>query len=275
MAVPTYDALMPAILQIMPRDEAASHAEICRRLQKLFGLRQEDVSEKLASGQTRLSNRAHWAEWYLKKSGYLENTKARGEFRLTQKAKDALSDSSKDALENKMEQARIFVQKKYRSQNSKAKSSPESLSENNASKLTPEEQIRTAFESYQKQLEDEVLDQLKRTDAFYFEEIVLKLMQRMGCGEGSITQKSRDGGVDGIVNEDVLGLGSIFLQAKRLNTNTVQEKEMRDFIGALTMAKVSKGVFITTSDFSAKAKSMAESFPHGKVRLIGGHRGYA
>ncbi len=133
-------------------------------------------------------------------------------------------------------------------------------------------QSTPAFSVYQKRLVDDVLNQLKSEDTSpeMFEKIVLELMEKMGYGVGQSTPKTHDGGIDGKINEDVLGLGKIYLQAKRWTTANVTEKEMRDFIGAVTVAKVSKAVFITTSDFNKKAQEVAEAYPHGTVRLING-----
>lgn len=235
-----------------------------KRIEDFFKLTPEDVSEKLSSGQTKLYNRVSWAVWYLNQAKLIETAGARGTYRLTTKGKDLLR---KPAAEIK-EELTEYVKSLNRTSGRQAKLQNKSPEEE--ANKTPEEQIMNAFSVYQERLVDDVLNQLKSVDPDVFEKIVLKLMEKMGYGVGQTTQKSHDGGIDGKINEDVLGLEKIYLQAKRWTTNNVTEKEMRDFIGAVTVARVSKAVFITTSDFNKKARETAETYPHGIMRLING-----
>lgn len=115
-----------------------------------------------------------------------------------------------------------------------------------------------------------MLEALKKVDPVRFERIVLDLMEKMNYGTGSMTKLSHDGGIDGIVNEDELGLQKIYLQAKRYSENKVNEKEIQNFVGALGCSIVSKGVFITTSFFDERAKRKAEAAQGKVVRLIDG-----
>jgi len=116
-----------------------------------------------------------------------------------------------------------------------------------------------------------LLQRLKQTDPVEFEKIVLFLMEAMNYGVGSMTKQSHDGGIDGIINEDELGLEKIFLQVKRYSDNKVNAKEMQNFIGALSVSSVRKGVFITTSVFDEKAKDKANSAQNITLRLIDGN----
>ena len=98
-------------------------------------------------------------------------------------------------------------------------------------------------------------------------------MEKMGYGEGTKTKKTRDGGIDGIISEDFLGLDKIYLQAKRWESNKVTDREMREFIGSIAThdgQAITKAVFITTSDFNSAAIKAAKTFPHTKIRLING-----
>jgi restriction system protein len=115
-----------------------------------------------------------------------------------------------------------------------------------------------------------LLAKLKTVDPIRFERIVLDLMEKMNYGVGSMTQTSHDGGIDGIINEDELGLEKIYLQAKRYSDNKVNEKEMQNFVGALGCSPVRKGVFITTSFFDERAKKKAENAQGKVLRLIDG-----
>ena len=120
---------------------------------------------------------------------------------------------------------------------------------------TPREQIHQAIEEQNSALRQEVLDRLREVDPYYFEKIIADLLEIMGYGIAEVTQRSSDGGIDAIVNEDKLGLSKIYAQAKRYaESNRVNRKELQNFIGALDINAVTKGVFITTSSFYPQAK---------------------
>lgn len=135
---------------------------------------------------------------------------------------------------------------------------------------TPEELIENAQSLYTDSLKKELLAKLKSVDPIRFEQIVLELMEKMNYGVGSMTKMSHDGGIDGIIDEDELGLEKIYLQAKRYSENKVNEKEMQNFAGALGCSPVRKGVFITTSYFDERAKRKAESIQGKVIRLVDG-----
>lgn len=266
MAVPAFDEMMFPLLSVIPSNGALEKKDAVKRIEDFFKLTPEDVSEKLSSGQTKLYNRVSWAVWYLNQAKLIETAGARGTYRLTTKGKDLLHRPTAE-IKEKLEECVKNISRTSGRQTKLQSKSPEE-----EANKTPEEQIMNAFSVYQKRLVDDVLNQLKSEDTSpeVFEKIVLELMEKMGYGVGQSTPKTHDGGIDGKINEDVLGLGKIYLQAKRWTTANVTEKEMRDFIGAVTVAKVSKAVFITTSDFNKKAQEVAEAYPHGTVRLING-----
>jgi restriction system protein len=135
---------------------------------------------------------------------------------------------------------------------------------------TPDEMLAHAQELYQDNLKSELLNKLKSIDPVQFERIVLILMEKMNYGVGSMTPTSHDGGIDGIIDEDELGLEKIYLQAKRYSDNKVNEKEMQNFAGALGCSPVRKGVFITTSYFDERAKRKADSIQGKVIRLVDG-----
>lgn len=266
MAVPAFDEMMFPLLSVIPSNGALEKKDAVKRIEDFFKLTPEDVSEKLSSGQTKLYHRVSWAVWYLNQAKLIETAGARGTYRLTTKGKDLLHRPTAE-IKEKLEECVKNISRTSGRQTKLQSKSPEE-----EANKTPEEQIMNAFSVYQKRLVDDVLNQLKSEDTSpeMFEKIVLELMEKMGYGVGQSTPKTHDGGIDGKINEDVLGLGKIYLQAKRWTTANVTEKEMRDFIGAVTVAKVSKAVFITTSDFNKKAQEVAEAYPHGTVRLING-----
>lgn len=115
-----------------------------------------------------------------------------------------------------------------------------------------------------------MLQKLKTIDPYYFEKVILKLLKKMGYGEFIETSKSFDGGIDGIINEDKLGLDKIYIQAKRFTENKVREKDIRNFIGAMS-GDTNKGVFVTTSQFDKGAEQKAKN-AHHKIILINGNK---
>jgi restriction system protein len=135
---------------------------------------------------------------------------------------------------------------------------------------TPDEMLDSAQKLYFESLQSELIAKLKLVDPVRFEKIVLELMEKMNYGVGTMTKTSHDGGIDGIINEDELGLEKIYLQAKRYTDNKVNEKEMQNFAGALGCSTVRKGVFITTSFFDDRAKKKASSIQGKIIRLIDG-----
>ncbi|HBN04792.1 MAG TPA: restriction endonuclease, partial [Bacteroidales bacterium] len=117
---------------------------------------------------------------------------------------------------------------------------------------SPQDLIDSGFSTIENQVKTELLEKLKEIDPYYFEKVILILLKKMGYGDFVETSKSGDGGIDGIINEDKLGLEKIYTQAKRYNENKVRENDIRNFIGAMS-GDTSKGVFITTSTFDENA----------------------
>jgi restriction system protein len=135
---------------------------------------------------------------------------------------------------------------------------------------SPQDLIDRGFSEIEAQVKHELLDKLKGIDPYYFEKVILILLKKMGYGDFIETSKSGDGGIDGIINEDKLGLDKIYIQAKRYDDNKVREKEIRNFIGAMS-GDTTKGVFVTTSDFDKGAIQKAHD-AHHTIILIGGNK---
>lgn len=133
---------------------------------------------------------------------------------------------------------------------------------------TPQDLIDTGFTEIETQVKNDLLDKLKTIDPYYFEKVILILLKKMGYGDFIETSKSGDGGIDGIINEDKLGLDKIYIQAKRYGENKVREKEIRNFIGAMS-GDTSKGVFVTTSTFDIGAVKKAHDAHHTIILIDG------
>ena len=137
--------------------------------------------------------------------------------------------------------------------------------EQNAS---PQDQIDSGVNRIEAKVKSDLLEKLMSVDPFYFEKLILKLLKRMGYGDFIETSKSGDGGIDGIINEDKLGLDKIYIQAKRYSENKVREKDIRNFIGAMS-GDTSKGVFVTTSEFDSGATKKALEAHHTIILIDG------
>ena len=135
---------------------------------------------------------------------------------------------------------------------------------------SPQDLIDEGFNRIESEVKADLLQKLKSIDPYFFEKVVLRLLKKMGYGEFIETSKSNDGGIDGIINEDKLGLDKIYIQAKRFNEGKVREKDIRNFIGAMS-GDTNKGVFVTTSEFDEKALEKARS-AHHKIICIDGHK---
>jgi len=135
---------------------------------------------------------------------------------------------------------------------------------------SPQDLIDSGFSAIEAQVKSDLLDKLKNADPFYFEKVILTLLDRMGYGESIETSKTGDGGIDGIINQDKLGLEKIYIQVKRYNENKVREKDIRNFIGAMS-GDTTKGVFVTTSEFDQQAIKKSHD-AHHTIILINGRR---
>jgi len=235
-----------------------------------FQLNEEERSERLPSGkQTVINNRVGWARTYLNKAGLL-SIPAKGLVQITERGRDALDNGpariTVSWLKRYPEFADFHTARPADNVVASALIEP-------AEEATPDEQLAAAHQALMLSLADELLTQVRAASPSFFEQLVVDLMIAMGYGgsrkeAGSATQQTNDGGIDGIIKEDKLGLDVIYLQAKRW-TNTVHRPEIDKFIGALTRQRARKGVFITTSDFSVGAREAALGLDI-KVVLIDG-----
>lgn len=265
MGVPNFQKMMRPILEAYSSGEVLRPRDIETFVANKLKLSIEDQNELIPSKtETVLRNRVSWAVFDLLQASLLERVK-RGFYRITQQGITELGSSH--------EITREYL-KKYPSFLDFMKRSKKDIKIENSVIITddmdPESQIEKSFLEINSRLESEILENLKNINAIRFERIVIELMEKMNYGIGSITPKSHDGGIDGIIDEDELGLDKIYLQAKRYSSNKINEKEMRDFIGALGCSPVRKGVFITTSFFSTRAINLANTAQGKIIKLIDG-----
>lgn len=263
MAIPDFQTLMLPVLELLKDGNPVKLSDMVVIMSDKYNLTEEERNEWLPSKvQKTMYNRVAWAKQYLKNAELIDSPE-KGAFVITQKGLNVLKDNpTKIDLR--------FL--KNLDQNNSTEIEKEQIDVHSEDKKTPEELIESAQILYTESLQKELLSKLKQVDPVRFEQIVLTLMEKMNYGVGSMTKLSHDGGIDGIIDEDELGLEKIYLQAKRYSDNKVNEKEMQNFAGALSCSPVRKGVFITTSYFDEKAKKKAEDASKKGliIRLING-----
>lgn len=267
MAVPNYQDFMLPTLEVIADGQEHKNSDVVQYVAKILNLTDEDLQEMLPSGNQQIYyNRAGWARTYLKKAGLIEYP-SRGVMKITEIGKSVLEKKPMridNKFLSKFEKFNEFIN--HTTKEFKTEEKEKTITND----LTPDEIFEAAEKEYLESLKQDLLEALKKVDPVRFERIVLDLMEKMNYGTGSMTKLSHDGGIDGIVNEDELGLQKIYLQAKRYSENKVNEKEIQNFVGALGCSIVSKGVFITTSFFDERAKRKAEAAQGKVVRLIDG-----
>jgi len=230
------------------------------------------MSELLPSGkQTTFANRVHWAKSYLGKAELIKLTR-RGYFEISERGKVVLANPPKSINTKFLESFPEF--KAFREMG--AEDLTIKLSEQTSFKeLAPDEVIRSANAELQKTLSADLLSKILASPPDFFERLVVQLLIAMGYGGSAIEAgkalgKSGDGGIDGVIDQDALGLDRIYVQAKRYTDSKVSSGEIRDFFGSLDRFKANKGLFVTTSTFSQAAKETAEMLSK-RIVLIDGH----
>lgn len=273
MAIPKFqDFLYPFLIQL--KDKDVSTQEMKDSLVEYFHLTEDDCALKTKSGSAfQLNDRIGWCRQWLRRALFIEIPQ-RGIYRITQRGKDYLQSHTDLRQEDLLlypeyaEYAHMPVSAKDKQIEGKSES------EEKLGEMTPTEQMDVAFKSINDDLAADLLQRVLDMSPNFFEKLVLDLLLNMGFGSRNkemaiVTPTSHDNGVDGIIPEDALGLDKIYIQAKRYTDNPVSKPEIHKFIGALDEQKASKGVFITTSKFTAGAKETAEKASK-KIVLIDG-----
>ena len=274
MAIPDYETLMLPLLSRLADGETRVLKDVMAELANVFELSPEDRAQLLPSGGTlTFASRVGWAKTYLKKAGLVQQPK-RGLVQITDQGQAALAQKPARIDVKFLEQFSEFLDFRNASRERPALAGADDVLPL-SSDLTPDEVIDAAYQRSVFALADEVLERVKACSPIYFERLVVQLLIKMGYGgsreeAGKAVGRSGDGGIDGIINEDRLGLDAIYLQAKRWE-GVVGRPEIMKFVGALAGQRATKGVFITTSWFTQDAKDYALSSQY-KVVLIGGER---
>lgn len=279
MTIPNYQQAMIPVFRVLAENSPLNRRKIAEAVADLYDLSAVERQQMLPSGNTTIIlSRVGWALSYMKHAKLVERPK-RGMYQITERGKKALGERPEGIDLEYLEQFPEFREfySKYRAANSKRKPSEEAAPLPSAapSEESPEEALETAYERLREALEADLLEAIKAASPSFFEQLVVDLLVRMGYG-GSRPEaaravgKSGDGGIDGIIDEDRLGLDVIYIQAKRWE-GTVGRPEIQKFAGALQGQRARKGIFIITSSFSREAEAYAERIEN-RIVLIDGTR---
>ena len=267
--LPTYDSLYMPLLRALADGEVRTNREIGARIASELDLSPDQLQETLTSGRSIFTDRVSWACTYLKKAGLVESVK-RGHHRLTQEGQAVLT-APPPVLDNRfLSRYPSFQEFRSRSEKDEPASAPAMESSE-----TPEDMMEQAAASLNQSLAEDLLAEIMEKDSDFFESLVVKLLLKMGYGgsvtdAGVVTNRTKDGGIDGIIREDKLGFDQIYIQAKRWDPqSTVSRPELQKFSGALRDEGASKGLFITTARFSEGAQASAEK---QHIVLVDGQR---
>ncbi len=267
MAIPKYDEIMIPAMKLLQIRGTMKLRDFVDPLAKEFNLTDEEINEVYPSGNGYIFyDRISWALSYLNMSELLEKP-TRGMYCISKEGVELLKNPEK---------INVYISEKLNQRESikvkKKKGNGQLISSGN-SDLTPKEELYSSFYSIQQSVYKDIINTILTKSPVAFEKLVVLLLQKMGYGgevenSGLVTKVSNDGGIDGIIKEDVLGLGRIHLQAKRYQPDiTVGREALQKFVGALAVAQSNKGVFITTSDYSKGAKEYVESL-NGSTTVV-------
>ena len=271
MAIPKFqDFLYPFLLQL--KDADMSNKDIKEKLIGHFGLTDEDLQMKTKGGSAyQIDDRIGWCRQWLRRALFIEIPE-KGVYRITKRGADYLKTHSDLRQTDLLEYPEYAA---YAGISSEKKTSGKSAIESSSEELTPTEQLEAAMKKINDDLAADILQKAREMSPAKFEQLVLDLLLAMGYGGtnkdlAKVTPISHDNGVDGIIPEDALGLDKIYIQAKRYKEGLpVSKPEIHQFIGALSEQKASKGVFVTTSNFTQGAKESVNKAA-SKIVLIDG-----
>ncbi len=276
MAVPGYQEFMLPLLRIAGDGKEHSLPEAVATLAEQMKISEEDRNALLPSGQTRVYNRAGWAVLGLSKSVLIEKT-GRGRFKIAPRGLDVLKKNPARIDDKYLTQFPEFQAFKTKRK--------EKLAEVVGTKdgdagvedpdITPDEQLDVAYKELRETLADELLHRVRAGTPRFFEHLVVDLLVAMGYGgsrvdAAQVVGKSGDGGIDGVIKEDRLGLDMVYVQAKRVESD-IGPGAIREFVGSLGEHKANKGVFITCGAFTSGAKEAAAK-AHSRIVLIDGEQ---
>jgi restriction system protein len=272
--IPDYQALMRPVLRSCIGGEVRLR-DVVERVADELGLTDEERAELLPSRRAPLFyNRVAWAKTYLQQAGLVKATR-RGHFVITERGRHALAAPHVELNKAYLDQFEEFREFASRSKATDASDLSDVQPTNEAP--TPDDVLRKAHDQINQALAAELLDRVLGSSPAFFERLIVELLIAMGYGgtsdqAGRAIGRSGDGGVDGVIDQDPLGVDQIYVQAKRYAAgNNVGAREIRDFYGALSLKKAQKGIYVTTSEFSSSAIQTANDLGSRIVLINGEH----
>jgi restriction system protein len=269
--------MMLPILQNAGDGKEHTGREAIEAAARAFHLTDSQRAELLPSGtQPALDNRANWARFYLTRAGLLASLR-RGIHKITERGLEVLRNNPNHISTAMLRQYPEFVQFQTTRRGTLAPGlTSEELLPPPIDHKTPEEAIELGYQQLRTRWEAELLALVKNCSPKFFEQLVVELLVKMGYGgsqhdAGRALGRSGDGGIDGIIKEDKLGLDAVYIQAKRWESSVVGRPEIQRFAGALMGVRARKGVFITTASFSNEARNYVDSID-SKIVLIDGNQ---
>lgn len=276
MPIPMYKHLRYAFLRYASDGEEHHIGETAEALADYFELTEQERQELLKNGQNyKFKYMSSWAKTYLTKAQLIEST-GRGTYRITQRGYEYLQNIQGDAI-TKKDLMRFPEFSDFATPSTSSEIDADSHQNDSEMDENPIDQLASIYQQLYKSLKDDLLDTVLAVPPTFFERLVVDLLLAMGYGSsldsGEHLGQSNDGGVDGVIREDKLGLDTIYLQAKRYaRDNGVGRPAIQGFVGSLMGIGATKGVFITTSYFSKQATEYAENVPNLKIILIDGQQ---
>ena len=270
--IPDYQSLMRPVLECA-RGGPRKISDVVEEISDRLDLSEDERQQMLPSGkQTTITNRVHWARSYMKQAGLVQNTR-RGWYELTDRGRSILDDPTIDLNSKYLQRFNEFQD--FQSRGKENDDVTETQLEIDALTNTPDENLEAAHQKMETALAANLIDYVRSASPMFFENLIVDLLIAMGYGgtsedAGRALGQSGDNGVDGVIDQDPLGVDQIYLQAKRYGpTNSVGPAHIRDFYGALSIKKATKGIFVTTSHFTGAAEQTAKDLG-SRIVLIDG-----
>lgn len=268
MPIPDLYSITKPLLEFLADEKPRTMTECYDAMAKFFNLTDEEIEEKVKSGQRKFYNRVIWARVELKMASLIES-QSKKLISITKRGIETIK-----AKPDRIDRKSLMIYPEYSARFKRDSTSTKPNIETINIEATPQETIENAYNEIYISLKEELKSEIKNCSPYFFERLVVDLLVKMGYGgtydEASsiVTKKSGDEGIDGVIKEDKLGLDNIYIQAKKWEGN-VSRPEIQKFAGALMGQKAKKGVFITTSDFTKEAVEYAKNI-ESKIVLISG-----
>lgn len=276
MAVPDFQTMMLPVLEFFSDGKNHTNQQVLDAMAKLFRLSDGDLAEEISSGPNKFYNRVAWTLTYLTNTKLLDSV-ARGVREITERGKNVLAEKP-----NRIDLqylSRFPELKGLRSRGAGSKNDEKQVATDGEvlTTATPDEALAAAFDRAQRPKREEILQSILAKSPRFFELLVLNVL--VGAGYGGLDRairhlgKSGDGGVDGVIRQDALGLDLVYVQAKRYQLDaTIGPSEVREFVGSINQHHAQKGVFITTASFTKSALEIPREVTQMHIALIDGER---